>query len=537
VDNGHTITHGVIMTTEFNADWKAWIKTNVENGQDKNGLFKILLDEGFTYQAIRDEMQFEPTAKTDFNAAWKTWIKTNVDDGHDKNGLFKILLDEGFAYQAIHQEMAFEPSLPIEELVNPLKAKEQEQSPLPAVDLNQLFIPNGQKLDSDALQLFTVDNFLDVPECKAIAADIKQALSATVLNDLDPDQGFHQGGVCDLGTSNNPLITEIDQRLCKLIGIDPSYSEPLQGQYFGADQKLKPYTDYLEQHEMDHRDALMGHRTFTVMIYLNDVEAGGGTHFSEANSTIKPRTGLAVIWSNLDDNGSPRSQSARNTLPVAQGYQTVITKWFRSESRLPDKPPMLIRDVNELIPAYTEAGFTKATLPPVLFAKVQDFYHSNQNTLKEETVAGDFIVNTTKSKANGSSLIDLSTELRAEIHDNLKALLERWCGKDLMPTYVYGIRIYHRGAALKCHRDRLATHIIGAIINIDQEVGDDWILVIDDHQHRRHSITLKPGEMIFYESGRLIHGRPTPLKGDLFANIFCHFKPTDYLPRAVIQET
>ena len=106
-----------------------------------------------------------------------------------------------------------------------------------------------------------------------------------------------------------------------------------------------------------------------------------------------------------------------------------------------------------------------------------------------------------------------------------------------MPTYVYGIRIYHRSATLKCHRDRLATHIIGAIINIDQDVEEDWILVIDDHQHRRHQIALKPGEMIFYESGSLIHGRPTPFKGDLFANVFCHFKPVDYVPRAITQDT
>ena len=32
------------MKTEFNADWQNWIKTNVNNGQDKNGIFKILLD-------------------------------------------------------------------------------------------------------------------------------------------------------------------------------------------------------------------------------------------------------------------------------------------------------------------------------------------------------------------------------------------------------------------------------------------------------------------------------------------------------------
>ena len=584
------------MTTEliwFNTDWKAWIKTNVENGQDKNSLFKILLDEGFTYQAIREEMQFEPKAKTDFSAVWKTWIKTNVadgcdknalvkillnegfaykaiqdemqfeaeaktdfsavwktwietnvNDGCDKNALFKILLDEGFDYQSILQEMHFEPSVPIEHLINPLKPKEQTQetNSLPAVNLKQLFIPNGKKLSSDTSQVFMVNNFLDTNECETLVTYMRQNLSITALNNNEAHPSFNQGGgcdVCDLGVNQNPMLVAIEQRMCKLVGIDPSYSEPLHWHYLGIDHNLKPYAKYLEQHEMDPSESLLGHRTFTVMIYLNEVEAGGGSHFSAPNTTITPKTGLAVIWSNLNDDGSPRSTSARKTLPIIKGYQAVITKWFRSDSRLsaPNKLSMFTRDANELIPVYTEAGFTKAKMPQTLFSEVQDFYNSNRHSLKEETVAGAFVVNTTKSKTSGSSLVELSTELRAKIHDNLKALLENWCGKELMPTYVYGIRIYHRGTALKNHRDRLATHIIGVIINIDQEVDEDWILVIEDHQHRCHHITLKPGEMIFYESGRLIHGRPSPLNGNLFANIFCHFKPTDYLPRAVTQET
>jgi hypothetical protein len=32
--------------------------------------------------------------------------------------------------------------------------------------------------------------------------------------------------------------------------------------------------------------------------------------------------------------------------------------------------------------------------------------------------------------------------------------------------------------------------------------------------------------MVLYESGSLVHGRPFPLKGRYFANIFIHFEPT-----------
>jgi hypothetical protein len=33
------------------------------------------------------------------------------------------------------------------------------------------------------------------------------------------------------------------------------------------------------------------------------------------------------------------------------------------------------------------------------------------------------------------------------------------------------------------------------------------------------------GEMILYESHSVIHGRPFPLEGDFYANIFAHFEP------------
>ena len=96
-----------------------------------------------------------------------------------------------------------------------------------------------------------------------------------------------------------------------------------------------------------------GIRTYTVMIYLNDVKEGGGISFLAPDIKIRPQTGLAVIWSNLNPDGSSKSESARRTIPVISGYQAVIVKWFRSKSRLPEPPAMFNRDVNELIPAYT----------------------------------------------------------------------------------------------------------------------------------------------------------------------------------------
>ena len=60
--------------------------------------------------------------------------------------------------------------------------------------------------------------------------------------------------------------------------------------------------------------------------------------------------------------------------------------------------------------------------------------------------------------------------------------------------------------------------------NVNQNVDVDWPLVIEDHYYRKHEIVLSPGEIIIYEGAKLKHGRPQPLQGEKYANIFCHFR-------------
>ena len=79
---------------------------------------------------------------------------------------------------------------------------------------------------------------------------------------------------------------------------------------------------------------------------------------------------------------------------------------------------------------------------------------------------------------------------------------------------------------LSCNFFRFTTHVISAILNIGQSVSREWELHILDNSGAAHAVTLLPGEMIWYESARLLHGRPDALIGDYFDNLFIHYKPT-----------
>jgi hypothetical protein len=110
----------------------------------------------------------------------------------------------------------------------------------------------------------------------------------------------------------------------------------------------------------------------------------------------------------------------------------------------------------------------------------------------------------------------------------LQPLVSEWAGGvELEPTDLYGMRIYQRGGVLLSHVDREETHALSAIINIAQGPYDEpWPLEIYDHvEHQRHLITMEPGEIVFYESARCMHGRPIPLRGDFYVNLFAHYRP------------
>ena len=472
--------------------------------------------------------------KKTFTQDWKDWIATNVNSGQNKDGIFKILLDEGYDSAAIAKEMNYYPFIPFDQLVNPLQAAAQQQAQNNGmkVDPCQLFIPNAKKLPSDKLELYTVNDFLNMQECEKIIDLISTKLRPSDISGDQADSSFRTSRTCDLGTLNDEFMEGIDRRICQLIGIDPSYSEVVQGQYYEVGQQFKAHTDYFEQNEIAEYGGKMGQRTYTIMIYLNDVELGGETAFVNVDKEFKPEQGMAVIWNSLNSDGSTNGDSMHRAKPIIKGYKAVITKWFRSNSSLPSSVPMWTKEKNELVPNYTKLGFKKSTLPAPLFKKVNDFYHRNKAQKQDEHVPGDFIV-TSDRKGKSSVLINLTESLRAEIHDCMKPMLEQWCGKDLLPTYVYGIREYQNKAVLKSHRDRIETHIISVIINVDQEVKEEWPLVIEDNYYRTHRVMLKPGEVVFYESARLKHGRPIALNGKSFANVFCHFVPTDYQPMFV----
>jgi hypothetical protein len=113
-------------------------------------------------------------------------------------------------------------------------------------------------------------------------------------------------------------------------------------------------------------------------------------------------------------------------------------------------------------------------------------------------------------------MIHVDRSIRKPIWDASKEVLEQWVGTELSPTSLYGVRVYGEGSILAPHVDRTPL-VISAIINVAQDVDEPWPLEVYGHDGNAYNITIEPGEMIFYESHSVIHGRPFPLKGRYYA--------------------
>ena len=116
-----------------------------------------------------------------------------------------------------------------------------------------------------------------------------------------------------------------------------------------------------------------------------------------------------------------------------------------------------------------------------------------------------------------------------KIEDIIKPIIEKWAGTKVRKlSKIYGIRRYLRGAQLLLHVDKYPTHILSAILQFDQKVDEEWPLLLIDFEGVKKKVYLKPGEMVLYESAKLLHGRQIPLNGTFFDNLFVHFRTLNH---------
>ena len=190
-----------------------------------------------------------------------------------------------------------------------------------------------QRVPDRRIDLRIRREFLADEECAWLIAAIDARRRPSTIADDAGDAAFRTSETCELDMAD-PRVIAIDRRIADLLGIDPAYGEPLQGQRYAVGQEFKPHTDYFEPTGIDYHRfcAKTGQRTWTAMLYLNVPEAGGATRFKAIDKTVQPETGKLVCWNNLGPDGRVNGATLHQGMKVRAGVKYVVTKWFRERA-------------------------------------------------------------------------------------------------------------------------------------------------------------------------------------------------------------
>lgn len=193
-----------------------------------------------------------------------------------------------------------------------------------------------QQDQRDGPWIVVLDKFLTEEECQTLI-DLGSKKGYEISRDVGSKKfdGTYDAITSKDRTSSNawctddcyehPVTKRVHERIENITNIPETNYEFLQLLEYEVGEFYGRHHDYIPHHIK--RD--QGVRILTVFLYLNDVEEGGGTHFSALDITVQPKRGAALIWPSVK-NDHPHISDPRTdhqALPVGKGLKYGANAW------------------------------------------------------------------------------------------------------------------------------------------------------------------------------------------------------------------
>jgi prolyl 4-hydroxylase len=280
-----------------------------------------------------------------------TWLDKQMDRGCTPDQLITAMTKVGhpiaFATQFVEAQFAAREDAKLEVLSAGPTIEIMGEKFTPAqVREHIMNSPNVLKAeDRDVDVLFAMANprvvlfgrLLTEEECDALIEASKPKLARSTVVDRATGNFVRDEARSSEGTHFSPketeLIARIEARVAALTGIPEENQEPMQILHYGIGGEYEPHFDFFEATSAGEAAQLKrgGQRVATLIMYLNDVEAGGATLFPNVGIETKPRKGSAVYFENVKDSGEVNPQTLHAGAPVGKGEKWIATKWIRED--------------------------------------------------------------------------------------------------------------------------------------------------------------------------------------------------------------
>ena len=190
-------------------------------------------------------------------------------------------------------------------------------------------------LDSPKIALF--EQVLSEQECDELVRLSQHRLKkSTIVNSQDGSTDIIEDRSSSgtyFNVREDEFISSIDERLSVLTSMPVEHGEGLQVIQYLPGGEYKAHFDYFPPNEPGSTTHLKqgGQRVCTVVIYLNDVTAGGQTRFPTLGLDIWPKKGSALLFSYCNAEGDLDARTLHAGMPVIQGEKWIATKWVRAK--------------------------------------------------------------------------------------------------------------------------------------------------------------------------------------------------------------
>jgi prolyl 4-hydroxylase len=265
---------------------------------------------------------------------WQDWIAGNLARSCDASEMAEIMVRDGH----------FELSLARAAIAQARDGTARPTSPvmcLPDITCStNSIIAVDRKIDIlltlTSPRIVLLGNVLSSEECDALTSYCQPRLERSpVVNDRDGSTRAHEHRTskgCMLERAETELVARIEARLAHLAHWPVDHGEGLQLQQYQPSNEYRPHFDWFDPNlpgprkHMEHG----GQRLATFVLYLSEVERGGGTAFPTIGLDILPTKGSAVFFQNTDAHHIVDRRTLHAGSPVVRGVKTIANKWLRA---------------------------------------------------------------------------------------------------------------------------------------------------------------------------------------------------------------
>lgn len=182
-----------------------------------------------------------------------------------------------------------------------------------------------KKLIHQNPDIYYIEQFLSHNECQELIKMSEKNVSVSRVVDKSTGQGVVHPSRTSESCYHGYTIKWLVSRVQRLTRVPKENQEPTQVARYHTGQFYRSHQDAL-----DKEDAETGQRIATVLIYLNNVNSGGGTFFNNLNLRVKPKEGDAIVFFPAKMDGTVDTRLL-HTAEDASDTKWVSQVWVRNK--------------------------------------------------------------------------------------------------------------------------------------------------------------------------------------------------------------